>query len=372
MTDRPKNRPFDPHRVLDRLEAAALEDARLAEGFLEDNGLDPTRIAADGRELLERLKSGGDTPERLADAFDPNEAIRQAADRLLWRTGAADVRPARRLQTHEAEAFTGYYHDQPLALFAAGSGDLDALVEEAADRAYQASIPWGLAVTPGGAAVFNSHWHTGNGWYHVTGEAADRLPVTFTPEQIADRSVERDAQRARPFDGDALVPIDRALVEQLDAWRRDALALANGPDQMRAWDGAIQGLFAKLFIVRTVEDLNLAEDLEPVSDVLARGESVTDALRAYFARAKEVIESDLFDDDRYASLPDDVVAQIVRELYQPAEFPVEGFRYDFSWVRSDVLGQAYEQYLARVLSPCLLYTSPSPRDRQKSRMPSSA
>ena len=28
--------------------------------------------------------------------------------------------------------------------------------------------------------------------------------------------------------------------------------------------------------------------------------------------------------------------------------------------------------LAGVLIPCLLYTSPSPRDRQKSRMPSSA
>ena len=29
-------------------------------------------------------------------------------------------------------------------------------------------------------------------------------------------------------------------------------------------------------------------------------------------------------------------------------------------------------WAAQVLQPCLLYTSPSPRDRQKSRMPSSA
>ena len=35
------------------------------------------------------------------------------------------------------------------------------------------------------------------------------------------------------------------------------------------------------------------------------------------------------------------------------------------------LKQALRQF-PRLLQPCLLYTSPSPRDRQKSRMPSSA
>ena len=34
--------------------------------------------------------------------------------------------------------------------------------------------------------------------------------------------------------------------------------------------------------------------------------------------------------------------------------------------------KAYNPILAGQLSSCLLYTSPSPRDRQKSRMPSSA
>ena len=36
----------------------------------------------------------------------------------------------------------------------------------------------------------------------------------------------------------------------------------------------------------------------------------------------------------------------------------------------DSLGEAWAQPIAAL--PCLLYTSPSPRDRQKSRMPSSA
>ena len=37
-----------------------------------------------------------------------------------------------------------------------------------------------------------------------------------------------------------------------------------------------------------------------------------------------------------------------------------------------VAGLAYVGVLAVTVSGCLLYTSPSPRDRQKSRMPSSA
>ena len=344
--------PLDPRRILGRLAEAALDDPRLADAILEDEGLDPAQVAANGRAFLDRLKSQTPAPDVVGEAFDVDAFIRQITARLAWHEGAADVRLDQPLQIPEAATLTGYYHDQPLALFAAGTGDLDALVAQAADRAYQASIPWGLAATPTGTAVFNSHWHTGTEWYRVEGDTPDGLPVTFTPEQVADRSVERDAQDARPFSGDTLVPIDRRLVEQLDGWRREALSLADGPDQMRDWDGAIQGLFAKLFIVRTVEDLGLAGDrLQSVRDALSPDEPVADALRSYFTQAREVIKSDLFDDDRYASLPPEVVRRIVRELYSPADSPIEGFRYDFSWVRSDVLGQAYEQYLARVLSP---------------------
>ena len=350
MSEPHPDSPLDPRRVLDRLEAAALQDARLANTFLEDDGIDPDQVAADGRALLERLQVAS-AGHPMAVALSPSERIDQVAGRLNWHAGAAHTRNARPLQTDGAVASTGYYHDQPIALFVAGEGDLDSLVTEAADRAYQASIPWGLAVTPRETAVFNSHWYASGEWYRVTGEAAERLADGFTPERIADLAVEQEARRLQPFDGHVLVPIDRRLVEQLDAWRRDALAQADGVDQMRAWDGAIQGLFAKLFIVRTVEDMKLAKHLRPVSDALGSGEPVNDALRTYFARAKEVIESDLFDDERYATLPGDVVERIVRELYVPADFPADGFRYDFSWVRSDVLGQAYEQYLARVLSP---------------------
>ena len=37
-----------------------------------------------------------------------------------------------------------------------------------------------------------------------------------------------------------------------------------------------------------------------------------------------------------------------------------------------ILGGTYGRRINALIGPCLLYTSPSPRDRQKSRMPSSA
>ena len=48
----------------------------------------------------------------------------------------------------------------------------------------------------------------------------------------------------------------------------------------------------------------------------------------------------------------------------PDYVPVEQVRYQDQWSAAD--RQTY------YFTPCLLYTSPSPRDRQKSRMPSSA
>ena len=48
----------------------------------------------------------------------------------------------------------------------------------------------------------------------------------------------------------------------------------------------------------------------------------------------------------------------------------DGFRH--RWVRIEVLGFVDTKNIQGRLRSCLLYTSPSPRDRTRSRMPSSA
>ena len=47
------------------------------------------------------------------------------------------------------------------------------------------------------------------------------------------------------------------------------------------------------------------------------------------------------------------------------------YLFDFYFEYPDVIPKAYADFYEKA-SNCLLYTSPSPRDRQKSRMPSSA
>ena len=49
---------------------------------------------------------------------------------------------------------------------------------------------------------------------------------------------------------------------------------------------------------------------------------------------------------------------------------------DYGWSHRSITDQDYEEHLNGETSigiqPCLLYTSPSPRDKRQSRMPSSA
>ena len=66
----------------------------------------------------------------------------------------------------------------------------------------------------------------------------------------------------------------------------------------------------------------------------------------------------------------------INELNDSLEYEIESLNRDIFGLETDLLSLDYEiektnDALERVCD-CLLYTSPSPRDRQKSRMPSSA
>ena len=65
----------------------------------------------------------------------------------------------------------------------------------------------------------------------------------------------------------------------------------------------------------------------------------------------------------------EVVSQLDREL---DELILQKQQLGLTLEKLAELEQKIEQANARLAAACLLYTSPSPRDRQKSRMPSSA
>ena len=85
------------------------------------------------------------------------------------------------------------------------------------------------------------------------------------------------------------------------------------------------------------------------------------------------------------NLPFRGVLQVRGELYAPDQSPnfsqriasgflraKEGFSESLSFCAFQILNSTLNQYESKKSLSCLLYTSPSPRDRQKSRMPSSA
>ena len=76
-----------------------------------------------------------------------------------------------------------------------------------------------------------------------------------------------------------------------------------------------------------------------------------------------------------------VMAEAVSELWPGTKVSIgppikDGFYYDFEFPEGVKVTEAdfpaIEAKMAEHIKACLLYTSPSPRDRQKSRMPSSA
>ena len=86
----------------------------------------------------------------------------------------------------------------------------------------------------------------------------------------------------------------------------------------------------------------------------------------YWARKMGLHSSDA------ADLVQEVMAIVLQRIGDFHYDPSRSFR---GWLRTVTLNQYRQQLRKKKLNTvdaCLLYTSPSPRDRQKSRMPSSA
>lgn len=59
----------------------------------------------------------------------------------------------------------------------------------------------------------------------------------------------------------------------------------------------------------------------------------------------------MFEINALEFLPENLLGGIIHDLYTPYNLPSEGLRYNFAWIDADVLGLAYEKYLATVLAP---------------------
>jgi hypothetical protein len=244
---------------------------------------------------------------------------------------------------------------EPAALFATvvtrnGYDPLDS----AALYAYHATVDWGVLADDIGITVFNSHWLVDGDWFRLPRVRWDNLQAgseifsALTPKNLIDGAIERSA--TRQLEPSAfLKPVDDELVERLDNWRDQALRFAR---DTRFVDQHLQTLYAQLFVLRTIQDRKLDLNVPPLSEVLDSSESI-DRVRwqNLLEIARSRIGSDLFNEDAAADIPNHVVAGVISDLYRPRGLPGRGAQYDFSWIEADVLGLAYEKYLATILQP---------------------
>lgn len=165
----------------------------------------------------------------------------------------------------------------------------------------------------------------------------------LTPDGVMNGTLVRHALSTYQFD-DQLLPVDDELVRRLGLWRKQAFEFVPKADQM---DEQLQMLFAQLFVLRVVEDRELADNLPALRSVL-RGETVDrEALATLYTAARPAIQSDLFAEAPYLGLPDHVLSGIIRDLYNPPHLPHTA-QYNFAWLDVDVLGRAYEKYLSTI------------------------
>ncbi len=234
------------------------------------------------------------------------------------------------------------------------SGDKYDPLDSAALYAYHATVDWGLLADEVGFTIFNSHWLIDKDWFRLPrvgwGEIGNKpeLIHALTTAGLIDGELERYASRQREptfF----LKSVDDELVERLDGWRDQALRYAR---DSKGVDERLQNLYAQLFVLRTVEDRGLQQDVPPVAFISIGSETI-DRLKwlELLEVARRRIGGGLFDQDYSSGIPDHVFAGVINDLYTPKSLPGEHSRYDFSWIEADVLGLAYEKYLATILQP---------------------
>ena len=277
----------------------------------------------------------------------------RVASALGWQRGSARLEE-RAIDNGRLNVAQGYLGPQKAAVFATnGGGSIQQFLPDAARFAYHSSVHWGLAADNEGLVVFNSHWIQGGDWFRlpeIQWSALDRhrdILAAITPTGVATGQLDQVAIRIQVPDR-VLTPVDDALVARLGFWRLQALRYGDSSDKL---DEDLHALFAQFFVIRTVEDRGLAPEIPRLASILHEQGVSFERLSQLFLSARNLIQAHLFEEKSFRRFPSFVLAGIVRDLYSPSELPKGSQQYNFAWIDSDVLGRAYEKYLANVYAP---------------------
>lgn len=292
---------------------------------------------------------------RTATSGRPRPAFaNRLAQALGWTLSDAELRqhPSSTNDFRLSEALVAR---QPAVVFCGfGSQPIQDAVSDAATFAYHSAVEWGVASNCLETVVFNSHWVKNNSWFQLPSislrdiESHSHLLEALQPDQVISGNLTRIVlDRATPEA--SLLAVDDALVDRLDAWRDETL---RHTEEFKGIDERLQQLFAQLFVLRVIEDRKLSSSIPPLSTIVTGDDSANkSALKEIFEIASREIQSDLYSSASFRDIPGFILAGIINDLYRPRHLPAVNRRYNFAWLSADVLGRAYEKYLATTLIP---------------------
>ena len=191
------------------------------------------------------------------------------------------------------------------------------------------------------------------------------LLYTQTPPEVA------GAYEFQPNTVKYRIPANSALGQSI-ANSDIGIAVHTQYDDANSAPQAIQNLNARnvqglLLIPPTVKDI---KSVEPNTKLVKEIRSI---LRAHGNNIDQLFRPDYLRAARITDLPELCKRYINSRIFTDFDNLLQGFG---DWLEQNVTPSKYRNIIEYLQSPkgntCLLYTSPSPRDRQKSRMPSSA
>ena len=231
--------------------------------------------------------------------------------------------------------------------------EMGGLLNQVALLAYHLSIEWFTISNYVETVICNSHWVRNQTWYKLPPIYFNSLISNQTtlsklsPRGLLNSSIDKFASKMYPPESQ-LIPVDEALFQVLDRWREEALRYSHSLDGA---DLRIHILFVQLFVLRAIEDRNLSAGLPPLISVLEGGSAEhRKRLIEIFQLAKKQVQTDLFNYE-IPELPEFIVEGIIRDFIYPRGIPLPGAKYNFDWISTDLLGRAYEKYVATILTP---------------------
>ncbi|HWB64457.1 MAG TPA: N-6 DNA methylase [Chitinophagales bacterium] len=175
----------------------------------------------------------------------------------------------------------------------------------------------------------------------------DFIYDTFSREAVVkgrfDKFVQSDTNKR------GSVPLDKEFVELLNTWRKYlAVSIAKNNVQLNEeqLNFAVQQTIDRLIFLRFCED-RAVEHYGNLKNTTAKGDTYQNLL-AVFADADAKYNSGLFDFEKDTitknlKVDNKVIKNIVQELYYPK------CEYEFSVMPVEILGNAYEQFLGKVI-----------------------